>query len=401
MTIGRILLAALVFAAALGGALALREATYGAGPRPSSAAPAGPTREIAVVANAVGGTVSLVDVERGAVLRELNVIPDGQRVSVFRDPIQFLAQPIVEGRGGLNYAQDTDLSRDGTVLFVSRGFLADVVALDIATGAILWRTPVAGVRADHMTISPDGETLYVSAVIRGGDLVEAIRTRDGKKGGSFQAGRWPHDVHVSADGRSVWVASLGDMQLDLAARGAEPDAYTVKFFDAATYEPLATHVFDRGVRPFQMTADGRMLYAQLSNTHLVLARELETGAERRLELPVADGVTADDWDFEAPHHGLALSLDEQTLCIAGRASDYAGIVDAANLSLVETVPVGNAPSWAVFLEDGRRCVLANTRSDDVSIVDTDERRETARIAVGRGPKHVTAGRVSETVLNAN
>ena len=49
---------------------------------------------------------------------------------------------------------------------------------------------------------------------------------------------------------------------------------------------------------------------------------------RRLDLPAEPGVTSLDWDFEAPHHGLALTDDGETLCLAGRASDYAALVRA-------------------------------------------------------------------------
>ena len=64
------------------------------------------------------------------------------------------------------------------------------------------------------------------------------------------------------------------------------------------------------------------------------------------------------------------------------------------------MPVGDAPSWAALSENGRFCVLANTRSDDVSIVDLRAGEERARVSVGRAPKHVTVGRVPLSVLDA-
>ena len=95
--------------------------------------------------------------------------------------------------------------------------------------------------------------------------------------------------------------------------------------------------------------------------------------DRRLELPVKPGVTAADWDFEAPHHGLALTDDGRTLCLAGRASDYAALVDARDLSLIATIPVGDGPGWAEVTDDGRICLVANTRSDDLSIISIPDR----------------------------
>jgi hypothetical protein len=156
----------------------------------------------------------------------------------------------------------------------------------------------------------------------------------------------------------------------------------------------------------------------------------------RLELPVKEGVTEDDWDFEAPHHGLAMSPDGKTLCIAGRASDYAALVSTAppaelaqaefergirtgeadlgrlaaaigdtltepaarKLTLIATVPAGDAPGWSEITEDGRYCIVTNTRSDDISIVSIAERAEAARIKAGRAPKHITLARVPVSVL---
>ncbi len=40
--------------------------------------------------------------------------------------------------------------------------LADVVAISLETGDIVWRFPVDGQRSDHMAISPDGARLLVS-----------------------------------------------------------------------------------------------------------------------------------------------------------------------------------------------------------------------------------------------
>jgi hypothetical protein len=129
-------------------------------------------------------------------------------------------------------------------------------------------------------------------------------------------------------------------------------------------------------------------------------------------LPVKAGVTADDWDFEAPHHGLAMSPDGMMLCIAGRASDYAGLVSTIGLApgppveqpavkkltLLATLPVGDAPGWSEITADGQYCILTNTRSDDISIVSIAGRQEVARVKGGDGPKHITIASVPVSVL---
>ncbi len=122
--------------------------------------------------------------------------------------------------------------------------------------------------------------------------------------------------------------------------------------------------------------------------------------DRRLELPVKPGVTVADWDFEAPHHGLALTADGRTLCLAGRASDYAALVDARDLSLIATVPVGDGPGWAEVTDDGRFCLVTNTRAHDLSIIAIASRSEVARVPMGKGPKHITMARLPTDVVVA-
>ncbi len=377
-----------------------RAQQVGTGPVATGPLPEGPTREIAFVANAVGGTITLIDLDDLAVVGEMNVLPDGDTVGFFRDPIQsVIGQPIIQRFGGLNFAQDTDLSPDGRVLYVARGHLGDVAAFDVASSDLMWRHRVAGFRADHMTLSKDGARLFVSAMTS--ERVEVFDTATAELVGEFKTGIFPHDNHVSHDGGRIYNASLGNMIVDELERGEAQDAYLVTVADVNTLGILTTHSFERGVRPFQVTQDDATLYGQLSNTHAVIAYDLASREIiRRIDLPVQDGVTEDDWDFEAPHHGLAMTEDETTLCIAGRASDYTALVNTTDLSLIRTVPSGDAPSWSASSANDRYCVVANTRSDDVSIVSYESQTEVARLPAGRGPKHVTIGMVPAAVLEA-
>lgn len=395
----------LYIAAALllaGLALAMLERDFRGELRDSSGTVSGDSAEIAFVANVVDGTVSLLELDTLRVIRTLNVIPDGRRVGPGRSVSQWLAQGILEDRGGLNFAQDTDVSRDGRVLFVSRGYLGDVAAFDLATGDMLWRTTVPGFRADHMALAPDGRHLYLSALIYAGNQVYKLATDSGDRVGSFSAGQWPHDVHSSADGKRIYAASLGNMLTDRDSRGTDSDAYRIVVADADSLEVQRFFSFEAGVRPFAVTRDETRLFAQLSNSHDVIARNLgDSGGQQRLELPIAEGVSEADWDFEAPHHGLALTPDETQLCIAGRASDYAAIVGTQPLEAQHIVPVGDAPSWATLDAKGERCLLANTRSDDVSIVSMRDGSEIARVPTGRAPKHITVARIPRCVVSGD
>lgn len=135
--------------------------------------------------------------------------------------------------------------------------------------------------------------------------------------------------------------------------------------DVNTLETRERIVTDNAIRPWHFAPDEKGLYAQLANQHAVAYYDFAARRfTRQRELPVMPGITVADYDFDAPHHGLALTDDGNTLCLAGRASDYAALVSAADLKLLATIPVGDAPGWAETTDSGNLCLVTNTRSDD-------------------------------------
>jgi DNA-binding beta-propeller fold protein YncE len=346
--------------------------------------------EIALVANAEAASVALVDVAARTIVGTVDVNP---------------ARLKREGPGAPNYAQDTDISPDGRTLYVSRGYVGDVAAFDIGSGRLLWNRPLDTGRADHMTLTRDGRSLFVSALLD--NRVYRIATATGEIAGHLVTGIYPHDNKISGDGRRLYNTSIGPIASLPRAAGAPPLTETPGYPFQLTVANVETlEIIDRirleyAIRPWHFTPDEKGLYAQLANEHAVVAYDVAARkVTRRLELPVKPGVTVADWDFEAPHHGLALTDDGGTLCLAGRASDYAALVRAPDLTLIATVPVGDAPGWAETADAGRVCLIANTRSDDLSIISIPERTEIRRLPIGNGPKHITVARLPTSVIAA-
>ena len=357
-------------------------------------------REVMFVANAEGGTVSILDARTFAVLKEINVLPDGPDAQFGEDdPFTALArQKVIEEAGGKNYAQDQDISPDGRTLYVSRGHRADVAAFDIASGKMLWKLAIPGFRADHMTLSEDGRRLYVSALTE--NSVFIVDTVGKAIAGSFPTGQWPHDNHLSQDGSRIFNASIGTIIAPEEARAAmAPPPYQLTIARTSDLAVERTFTFDRGIRPIVISHDEKRMFAQLSNLHGLIEFDLVAGREtRRLELPVDPGVTEADWDFEAPHHGLAISGDEKTLCVAGRASDYVALVDVADFRPVAQIEVPDAPGWAATTPDGRHCFVPSTRADSLSVVSYAGKHEVKRVKLGDGPKQVEPARLPAAAI---
>jgi DNA-binding beta-propeller fold protein YncE len=358
-------------------------------------------RQVVLVANAEDGTVSLVDPRRLTVLRTIDILPDGAKPGITDNPTQaLLGQQIVEAAGGENYAQDVDVSPNGRVLYVSRGHRGDVAAFSIRTGRLRWKVPIPGLRSDHMTISDDGRRLYVSALTE--DEVEVIDTRLHLIVDRFDSGQWPHDNHLSPDGERLYNGSIGNIvapEDSREAAGGGESPYQLTVVDANTLEPIRSHEFERGVRPYVITHDEKRMYAQLSEYHGVIEFDLDKGEiTRRLRLPVDDGVTEDDYDFEAPHHGLAITPDEKTLCEAGRASDYVALISTKRMRPTAIIDVADAPGWAAINARGTRCFVANTRADNLSVISLAKRKEIERLEVGDGPKQIEVARLARHAL---
>jgi DNA-binding beta-propeller fold protein YncE len=237
--------------------------------------------------------------------------------------------------------------------------------------------------------------------------VYKIAADTGEMAGYLVTGVYPHDNKVSRDGRRLYNSSIGPLAnmprkaADAPLTETPGHPFQLTIADVATLQTIDRIKFDKGIRPWEFTPDEKRIYTQLSNEHAVVAYDL--GARKvvsRLDLPVKPGITAADWDFEAPHHGLALTPDGRTLCLAGRASDYAALVSAPSLKLIATIPVGDAPGWAETADNGQVCLVANTRSDDLSLISIPKRSEIVRLPIGDGPKHITVARIPATVVAA-
>lgn len=346
-------------------------------------------REVAFVANSEDGTVSLIDIMKRSVIGDLDINPLQTRSS----------RP-----GTPNYAQDTDISPDGRTLYVSRGYLGDVAAFDIASRKLLWNRSINTLRADHMAVSHDGRSIFVSALVD--NRVYRIDAKTGEITGQILTGVWPHDVKLTKDGRQVYNSSLGEIPSAGFQSGSHPEdpptnLYQLTIADASSLQILDRIKLDAPFRPWAFAADGRSIFAQLSNERVVVKYDMEQKkVVQRLELPSNSGPEVARWLFEAPHHGLALSEDGKTICVAARESDYVALVSAPQLSLKSVIKVGSAPGWAEMAEGGELCLVPNSASNNLSFVSVTKQAEIARIPVGKGPRHVDVAQVPDAVIAA-
>ncbi len=392
---------------ALAAACALAAAATPASAKPSK------TRPALFVGNNWDGTADVVDPRTFKRLTRIDIIPDrAQRLAeIATDPVSlgyFLAIRQQVGEGHDQFVDDMFSSKDGRRVFVSRPSFKDVVAIDLRSRKIVWRTRVDGYRADHMAISPDGRRLAVSASTA--KTVDMIDTRTGAITGRFASGDQPHENNFSKDGTRIFHASIGSVftPLDEPQFDATKGERVFEIVDARTL--AVTKRIDFGsklaeygipgmsaaVRPMALSPNERWLYVQLSFLHGFVEYDLKRDRVTRiLTLPLSPKAKAtprQDYLLDSAHHGLTMNRQGTKLCAAGTISDYAAIVNRSTLRY-KVIPVGSKPYWSTSSSNGRYCFVSVSGDDRVAVISYARRKVVARIAVGDHPQRMRIGTI--------
>ena len=408
-------------------------------PAPATTRPAAPTTspatsglaEVILVGNNWEGTADVIEVRPPAPggsghasyhpITRVNIVPDlEQRLTeILLNPVDlayFLAIRLLVGEGNDQYVDDMYTTNDGRLLIVSRPSLKDVVAIELESGEIAWRFEVAGQRADHMGISPDGKHVAVSASTA--NVVHVLDTETGKQVGAFPSGDSPHENTYSEDGERIYHASIGlvytplDQPLLDTTKGDRwyqvVDAETneiIKRIDVGQKLAQAGHPdMSSAVRPMAITSDEETVYMQVSFFHgFVEYDNVNDRVLRLAHLPdLTGGLPRELYLLDSAHHGIAIDGHDRTLCVAGTMSDYAAMVDRADFSDRTLITgEGTKPYWSTTSRDGRYCYVSWSGTDSISVIDYETRSVVANIPVGDHPQRVRTGDVPQSFIDAH
>ena len=376
-------------------------------------------RSVIAISNNWDGTIDFADARSFEVLERINVIPDREErmAEIMTDPVRlgfFLGIRQLIGEGNDQFVDDAFLSPDGRFIYVSRPSFADVVAIDLRTEEIAWRTAVAGQRADHMAISEDGSEVIVSAST--GNVGQVIDTATGEIVKEFESGDSPHETNYSEDGELLYHASIGrvytptdEAQLDTTkgdTRFQIVDADTMEILETINMKQKLAEAgypnMSNAVRPMALSKGERKVYFQVSFFHGFIEYDFEQDKVTRVaELPVAEktkDIPREDYLLDSAHHGIALEPNQKRLCVAGTMSDYAAIVSRKNFANYKIIEVGPKPYWSTNSANGKHCYVSVSGSDRVSVISYKKKKEIASIPVGDHPQRVRTGVVRTKFL---
>jgi YVTN family beta-propeller protein len=225
--------------------------------------------------------------------------------------------------------------------------------------------------------------------------------------GKVDVGRGPHEVAVSADGRTAYVANYGDQTpnnslsiVDLAAMKetkrvdlgalARPHGivenngkiyFTSEVSRAiARYDPAADKVdwiAGTGQTATHMIAvhrDGKRFWTTNIGSDTVTA--IQVG-------PPTGGI----WQVKVGRQPEAIDLspDEAELWIGQNGDGHISVIDTASRAVKETFKVGELPIRLKFTPDGKRVVVTDPKGVGVIVLDAATRKEVKRIPLDGVP----------------
>ena len=270
-------------------------------------------------------------------------------------------------------------------LYVTSHRRDELICLDLATDAVLWRRPV-GTYADSHWVTPDGRRIYMP--LRGeidwvvldaadGSALARIPTERGKRYDVDPIGDiGPHNTWINKAGTRAYLEVL-----------TVPYIYVA---DTRTNTVIGKiGPFSKGIRPFAVSDDERYLYANVDGllgfeiadvrTRAVTHRvEAKTPAERLAEIP--DPPKAKP--HSTPSHGINLRPDQKEVWMVDGVYGYVYVFDVTTLPprQIASIPIFAQPSerphpgWISFSIDGRYAY-----PDGGAVIDTATKQVVARI----------------------
>jgi YVTN family beta-propeller protein len=251
------------------------------------------------------------------------------------------------------------------------------------------------------TPTPARALLVLSNAESGLSIVDAA---SGKVIARVPTGTNPHEVTVSADGKTAYVANYGNQTpgssltvIDLAARKAVKTVnlpglvrphgivehrgkvyFTAEANEAvARYDP-ATDKVDWQATTGQkishmlvVAPDGKTLYTANAASDTVTALFIPSG--KTIHIPTGKGP-----------EGISIAPDDKTVWAANRGDGTLSVIDTATHRVIKTLPAGKLPIRAAFTPDGKRVLVTDPVSGDLRVYDAAKQELEQAFPVGGG-----------------
>ena len=209
---------------------------------------------------------------------------------------------------------------------------------DLAAEVLVWEREYDG-GCDRMSLSPDGDLLYVPSFegphwhvvdATNGDVVERI-----------EVGSGAHNTIYGPDGREVYLAGLRSPYLSIANSGTHAVIRTVGPFSAP-------------IRPFTVNGSQTLCFVNVNELLGFEIGDLKTGEMlHRVEVQGFEPGPVDR--HGCPSHGIGLTPDETEIWVSDGHNSHMHVFDATVMPprQIASLELRDQPGWVTFSMDGR------------------------------------------------
>ncbi len=265
------------------------------------------------------------------------------------------------GSGAVKTQIDPDTT--GGILVVGNKGEDSVSFIDLASGEEIARRPTAGRSPHEVALSPDGK--QVAVVHYGGSGIELFDVAAQKSIGTIKLpdGARPHGIEWLDDGRIV--ASAEGLDAIAVIRRCGPDEDCLQ--PGYTHSVISTA--QEGSHMVVVSRNKTRAYTSNLQSRTVTVIDLEAGRK------ITDLKAADQPE------GLDLTPDGKELWVASRGSDKVHVYDTASLKEVAVIDVGDFPIRLAITPDGKYAVTSDYRDGGLTVIDVATRKVARKISV--------------------
>lgn len=196
---------------------------------------------------------------------------------------------------------------------------------------------------------------------------------------TIHLGKRPRGIHASPDGKQIYIAVSGS---PIAGPNVDestlppPDrsADGIAVFNVAQNKVVRT--IDAGPDPenFDLSADGKLLYASNEDTQAVAIVDVASGKVIK-SLPMGD-----------QPEGVKVSPNGKFVYVTSEGSGTIAVLDTAAGKVITTMKVGHRPRNVAFLKDSSKAYINAENDGAVVLVDAVHHKMLKSIAIGEAGK---------------
>ena len=305
------------------------------------------------------------------------VNPDSDSVSAIDTASETKLDEIIVGRD----PRILTIEPDGQRLYVTSHASATLTILDVQSFSVLTKLRV-GPEPHGVVADPNGRLVYVAA--SGADRIDVVDTALAQVVDTIPVPPRPKGLAIAEDGTRLYVTHFlsGTVSvIDLTNRsvrtvvatGPESNMAQRIVVHPTNHRAYLPHIRSNVSNPhplFDTTLFPVVSVIDLATEHHLLPE--------RLELSVVDRPVNLPFD-------LALSSDGQRMHIVYLGSGDMSVIDLEDRQVLAHLEVGDGPRGIVLSPDDRTAYVANSLSDDVSVIDLSTFAEVTRIPVTTSP----------------